>query len=133
MAGGGSSRRNFRDNNSDKKGTSGQPVQILTNYFKVTKLPQFEGLHQYVVSFDPDIQSQKLKGFLLFKMADLIGNVKVFDGMTLFLPKKLSEPEVERVVETRDGSSIKVKVVFTNEVPVNSPQVVQLMGILFRR
>ena len=51
----------------------------------------------------------------------------------LFLPKRLSENVVERCVQTRDGSSIKVKITDTNEVPVNSPQVVQLMGILFRR
>ena len=126
-------RRNFKDPAADKKGTSGNPVRILTNYFKVTKLPQFEGLHQYVVSFDPDIQSQKLKGFILFSIEDVIGKVKVFDGMTLFLPIRLPEPEIERVVKLRDESTIKVKVVFTNEVPVNSPQVVQLMGILFRR
>jgi len=125
--------RSFKDPATDKKGTSGEPVQILTNYFKVDKMPRFEGLHQYVVAFDPDIQSQKLKGFLLFSMQDVIGEVKVFDGMSLFLPRKLAEPVVERCVETRDGSSIKVKITHTNEVPVNSPQVVQLMGILFRR
>ena len=127
------SRRNFKDPAADKKGTSGTQVRILTNYFKVTKLPKFEGLHQYVCSFDPDIQSRKLKGFILSQITDDIGTVKVFDGMTLFLPIKTAEPVIERVVALRDGTQIKVKVVFTNEVPVNSPQIVQLMGILFRR
>jgi len=131
--GGEMARRTFKDPAADKKGTSGTPVRILTNYFKVTKLPTFEGLHQYVCSFDPDIQSRKLKGFILSQISDDIGTVKVFDGMTLFLPIKTAEPVIERVVALRDETQIKVKVVFTNEVPVNSPQIVQLMGILFRR
>jgi len=125
--------RRFKDPSVDKKGTGGRKVNIVSNYFQVTKLPNFSGLHQYVVSFEPDIQSIKLKGFLLFSMQDVIGEVRVFDGMTLFLPKKLADNETERGVVTRDGSSIKVKITFTNDVPENSPQVVQLMGILFRR
>jgi len=124
-------RRTFKNPEASKRGTSGTPVKILTNYFQVTKLPNFAGLYQYVCAFDPDVQSQKLKGFLMFKLQDVIGDVRVFDGMTLFLPKKVDD--FEQSVETRDGSCIKVKVTFTNDVPVNSPQVVQLMGILFRR
>ena len=108
-------------------------VSILSNYFSVTKLPSFQGLHQYVVSFDPDVQAQKLKNWLLFSMKDKIGETRVFDGMTLFLPIKLPQNEVQDAITLKDGSSVTVKITYTNAVPENSPQVVQLMGILFRR
>lgn len=123
----------FRDPAQSKTGTGGAPVNIVSNFFKVTHLPSFSGLFQYVVSFQPDIQSMKLKGFLMFSMEDMLGTVRCFDGMTLFLPKKLPDQDTCKVVTTRNGEDIKVKVSFTNQVPENSPAVVQLMNILFRR
>ena len=39
---------------SDFHGHSGIPVEIITNYYKVEKMPEFS-LNQYRVDFEPDI------------------------------------------------------------------------------
>ena len=123
----------FRDPKDNKQGSDGEKVQIVSNFFKVTKLPKFGGLYQYVVSFDPDVQSQKFKCFCLHAIEEVLGKTRCFDGMTLFLPKKLADVDTVRTVTTNSGDTITVKVSFTNQVPENSPAVVQLMNILFRR
>ena len=84
-------------------------------------------------SFNPDIQSPKLKSALLYDMEDVMGKTRCFDGMTLFLPIKLSEDVTIKQVTTRQGNDITIKVMFTNVVPENSPSRVQLMNILFRK
>lgn len=108
-------------------------MRIVSNFFKVSRLPKFCGLYQYCVSFDPDIQSMSLKGFLMYSMEDVIGTTRCFDGMTLFLPKKLPDQDTVKSVTLKNGDAVRVKVSFTNQVPENSPAVVQLMNILFRK
>jgi len=122
-----------RNDGQVKEGTAGQKCSIVSNFFKVKKLPVFTGLFQYNVSFDPDIQSNKLKSALLHDLDDILGTTRCFDGMTMFLPKKLEEPTTTKTVTTRQGNDITIKIMFTNAVPENSPSVVQLMNILFRK
>lgn len=124
-------------------GTAGQPLTIVSNFFKLTKTPENVGLFQYNVSFIPELNSGKLKSALLHELDDQIGKTRCFDGMTMFLPKKLELPITEVCVKTRgrknedgttkEGEDIKIRIMFTNEVPANSPSVVQLLNIQFRR
>jgi aubergine-like protein len=122
-----------RKEGSVKEGTAGTKVQIVSNFFKVLKLPNNTGLFQYNVTFEPDIQSNKLKSALLHDMDDILGTTRCFDGMSMFLPKKLPDAITTKTVKTRQGNDITLKVMFTNAVPENSPSVVQLMNILFRK
>jgi len=122
-----------RKEGQTKEGGAGNKVNIVSNFFKVQKLPVFTGLFQYNVTFEPDIQSNKLKSALLHELDDVLGTTRCFDGMTLFLPKKLADPITTRAVKTRQGNDITLKIMFTNVVPENSPSVVQLMNILFRK
>lgn len=123
----------LRAADKSKEGTAGQKLDIVSNFFKVVKLPKFAGLHQYNVSFDPDIQSGRLKSALLHNLDDILGETRIFDGMTMFLPIKLPDAVTSRAVKTNQGNDITVKVMYTNLVPENSPSVVQLMNILFRK
>lgn len=125
--------RAFRDPNESKQGVDGTPVNIVSNYFKVTRLPNFVGLFQYVVSITPDVGNTRFRHALLHKCNHIIGNTKCFDGMTLFLPLKLEEQHTSIPVKSEKGEDFVVKISFTNRVPENSPAVVQLMNILFKR
>ena len=95
-----------------KEGTAGQQVQIVSNFFKVEKLPNNKGIFQYNVSFDPDVQSPKLKGALLHDLDDVIGKTRCFDGMTMFLPIQLTEDPLVKTVTTRQGNDITIKIMF---------------------
>lgn len=123
-----------RDPKAQKSGfNTGTPVNIVSNHFRLIQLPNFNGLFQYHVGFQPEIQSTKLKCALLHELDDILGTVRCFDGMTMFLPLQLPDREIVRHVTTRQGDDVTIKIMFTNEVPANSPSVLQLLNILFRR
>jgi hypothetical protein len=70
-------------NCTDKKGTSGTPVQILCNYFRVLNRPDWI-LYQYHVDFAPVIDSKRTRIELMRAHDALFPQNKAFDGMTLY-------------------------------------------------
>ena len=117
--------------------------------------PPQSSLYQYNVSYSPPIESRGLHtgllsehtsrignvrvfdGMILFlphRRARLIGNVRAFDGMILFLPHRLPD-DVTEVVSTlrHDQSQVNLKITLTNEVAANSPVSLQVFNVIFRR
>ncbi|XP_041347966.1 piwi-like protein 1 isoform X1 [Gigantopelta aegis] len=117
----------------DKKGTSGRPIELSANYFRLETAPNLI-LYQYHVDYNPPIESRRLKAALLGAHEELLGKVRVFDGMILYLLKRLHEKKTE-VYSTRqyDGEQIRITITLTNELPPNSPQFIQVANIIFRR
>ncbi|KAL4223114.1 Piwi-like protein 1 [Mactra antiquata] len=140
--GGGDARQRRRRNDegvhtrpahiADKTGSSGTPIPLMTNYFALEQAPDWH-LYQYRVDFSPDVDSKKLRIALLYHHEELLGRTKAFDGMTLFLPRKLP-PETEVYSKRQyDNENIKITIKLTNELPPNSPQCIQVYNIIFRR
>ena len=65
-------------------------MPLYSNFFRLEMSPDYF-LHQYDVTFAPEIHSKKLRTGLLNEHKDLIGPVRAFDGQILFLPKRLPE------------------------------------------
>lgn len=61
---------------------------MFSNYIDL-KLEPGRGLFQYEVKFSPDIDSVALRRKLLNQHS--LGRAKTFDGVTLYLPTKLSQ------------------------------------------
>ncbi len=121
-------------NISVTRGDAGVPVQLRTNYFRLIQMPKFDGFYQYAVSFNPPIESRKLRFMLLKDHAEMLGSVRAFDGMILYLPMRLPETETRVVsVTKRDQTSVEIIIKFTNHIPFNSPTTLTLMSIIFRR
>ena len=115
-------------------GSYGRQLKVRTNYFRLIQHADFQGFFQYQVKYNPPIESRNLKFMLLKDHAELLGTVRAFDGMILYLPHRL--PEIEtKLMSTRrsDGSSVEITIKFTNEFPFNSPTTMQLLNIIFRR
>ena len=121
----------IREEGQLKVGTFGQPVDIVSNFFKVDF--KSADLHLYNVVFDPDIQSSRFKSAMLHKVDDVIGTTRCFDGMVMFLPKKLPELVTKKCVKSQKGEDITITITHRCAVPANSPSVVQLMNILFKK
>ena len=116
----------------DKKGATGKNIQLVTNHFRLMTKTNF-GVYQYNVSFNPEIESKRLRVALLKSRSDLIGQVHAFDGMMLFLPLRLQEPVTKVNLETRSGNAVEMTITLTNEIPKDSPSMLQLYNIIFRR
>jgi len=71
-------------------GTSGVPIKVVANLFKLERATNFH-LFQYRVDYNPEVPSKMMRRGMLKDHLDLIGNVYQFDGMTLFLPIRLEK------------------------------------------
>lgn len=134
--------RRSRDNPDDiatkpshvvsKKGATGGQVTLLTNHFKLKTKPSF-GIYQYNVSFNPEQESKRVRVGLLRSQSPVIGEVHAFDGMMLYLPIRLPETNTVLNLTKLNGDPVQMTIMFTNDVPKDSPSMMQLFNIIFRR
>lgn len=116
----------------DKKGAHGATIKLITNHFKLKTKTNF-GVYQYNVSFNPEMESKRVRVGLLRSQSEVIGQVHAFDGMILYLPKRLPEMETKINLTRPKGDTVEMTIKFTNEIPQDSPSMLQLYNIIFRR
>lgn len=126
-----------RPDGLNKQGSAGGPIPLVSNCFLLETRPNFM-IYQYSVSFSPEVDSKKVKFGLVLSQEELLGKVRAFDGMTMFLPMKLADPVTKIIVNRRrrdnpDGEPVEITITLTNELPQDSPTVMQLFNIILRR
>ena len=91
-------------------------------------------LYQYNVSYSPEVDNKKVRVAMINGQGELLGKPRAFDGMVLFMPRKLPEPVTKVVTKRRsDDSPVEITITLTNEIPPESPQCLQVYNIIFRR
>lgn len=121
------------DHLTDKRGSAGQPIPLRSNFVILRNRPNC-ALYQYSVSYSPPIESRGLRGGLLNEHTSLIGNVRAFDGMILFLPRRLPDDVTEVVsIMRHDQTQVRVTITLTNEVAASSPVSLQIFNVIFRK
>lgn len=116
----------------DKKGSTGGKITLLTNHFKLRTKPEF-GVYQYNVSFNPEQESKRVRVALLRNQRAIIGEVHAFDGMMLYLPIRLPETNTVINLTKQNGDPVQMTITYTNDVLRDSPSMMQLFNIIFRR
>ena len=116
----------------DKTGTSGQAIPLSANFINMKSRPN-SAMYQYNVGYAPPVESRGLRYLLLRQQEEIVGKVRIFDGMILYLPKRLPQDVTELLsVHPNDQSKIKLTVTLTNELGPTDPAFLQLLNILFR-
>ncbi|KAG4066173.1 hypothetical protein HA402_014473 [Bradysia odoriphaga] len=118
-------------NVQSKKGTSGTPVTLLTNYFRLLKQPDWQ-LYQYRVDFSPPVELRGLRNRVIFEQKSVLGGY-LFDGTLLFLSVKLPQEITQFMSSDRDGHLIQATVKYTNRVDMNTAISVQILNLILRR
>lgn len=113
-----------------KVGTSGTPVNLITNYFKVNEKPDFD-LIAYRVDFAPDISSTALKKKIMQCYSKDFGT-HVFDGSQLFLARRLKQDPMEIFHMGKDSRKILIKIRHTNVVDKSDGQFCQILNLFLR-
>ena len=117
----------------DKRGaTKAQEIRVTSNYIVLRSRPN-TALYQYHVKYEPNLEFKKLRIGLLCSQEHIIGKVKAFDGMILYLPIRLQDDVTEIQVKTRRDEDVKITITLTNELGANNPVCLQLFNIIFRR
>lgn len=121
----------------NKEGATGTKVEIVTNAYKLETRPNYM-IYQYNVAFSPEVDFKKVRIGLIAEQQQLLGNVRAFDGMTLFLPKKLPDP-ITKIVGLRkrrdnpEGEPVEITITLTNELPEFNPTSLHIYNIVLRK
>lgn len=119
------------DNAPSKQGTSGVPVELETNYFRIVKKPSWQ-LYLYRVDFAPEIEIRSLKEGMLYQQIKSFGP-SLFDGTVLYLTVKLEREVTEFVTKSnRDKQPYQIKVKFVGLVSPDTHQYLHVWRLLLR-
>ena len=116
----------------DKTGITGQQINVVSNYVVLRNRPNTVH-YQYHVTYEPQLEYKKLRIGLLFSQEQVIGKIRAFDGMILYLPIRLQDDVTTLQVRTNKGEDVKITITLTNELSANNPVCLQLFNIIFRR
>ena len=118
---------------TDKRGSSGTHIDVTSNFVVLRNRPDC-AIFQYNVSYSPQVDSRKRRLGMLYEQETLVGKVRAFDGMILYLPHRLPQDVTTVLTKTDEGQTdVTITITLTNEVHTNSPVCLQLFNILFRR
>ncbi|XP_030415680.1 piwi-like protein 4 isoform X3 [Gopherus evgoodei] len=115
-----------------KTGFSGIPVKVVTNLYSLG-LPKEWQLYQYHVTFNPELESRRLRLALLYSHTELLGKAKAFDGAILFLSQKLENQVTELVSVTKRGETVNITITLTNQLVSSSPVCIQFFNIILKK
>ncbi|KAG5670554.1 hypothetical protein PVAND_000808 [Polypedilum vanderplanki] len=113
-----------------KHGRAGKAFDSITNCITI-KCNKDSGVFEYEVRFQPEIDNMRLRGKYLAQLKDVIGSIKTFDGVTLYLPKKLEENNIEITTSLEGGEEVKIKFIFRRQKRL--AECVHLYNVLFER
>ncbi|XP_071789596.1 piwi-like protein 1 [Asterias amurensis] len=116
-----------------KEGSSGTKLEVYTNCFRLKAEDRWL-LYQYHVGFNPMIENPRARQAILRFHSEILGSPLAFDGMTLFLLRKLEQPVTKLRTKRKDSDAIvEVTVTLTNELAPTSPTCIQVYNIIFRK
>lgn len=89
-------------------------------------------MYEYEVRFEPELDSRGMKNKLLSEHRKELGEVKTFDGVTLYLPVQLQQ-EVTRYVSPHpvDASPVSISITFKRKRRLG--ECIHLYNVLFRK
>ncbi|KAK3877061.1 hypothetical protein Pcinc_018195 [Petrolisthes cinctipes] len=116
----------------DKKGTSGQPIHLRSNYYQLTATPALR-LCLYHVEFSPEEERTGARKALMRQHTNVLGNY-IFDGMQLFLSHKLGKDPLEMASKRPDNNTpYMVKIRFIKELPPSDPEYLKVFSLVVKR
>lgn len=69
-------------------GNAGQEMLMCSNMFHFQPISECH-IYQYHVDFSPDVPSKRLRMSMINSQAEVLGPIRITDGMLLFLPNPL--------------------------------------------
>ncbi|XP_015122024.1 piwi-like protein Siwi [Diachasma alloeum] len=120
---------------TNKKGTTGKPLQLTANYFKIKTKADW-CLYQYRVDFAPEEDRTAVRKGLLRLHKERLGSY-IFDGTVMYTANRLmapNEPSLELFAERRgDGERVRITVRLVGDMVKGDPHYLQFYNILARR
>ncbi|EAT40579.1 AAEL007698-PA [Aedes aegypti] len=115
-----------------KHGTTGQALQLNSNYFKLLKHIEWT-LYQYRLDFSPQCASMRLMQGLVNEHKKIFGGF-LFDGTQLFMVNKLRSDQLTlQSRHERTGDVYQLRIVHTGSVDMTNEAGIQVLNLILRR
>jgi len=114
------------------QGKGGKMLNVTSNYLRIEEKPN-TGVYEYEVRFIPNVDMRNERFRLIRQIEPIIGDVRTFDGVKLFLPKLLADKSTICDAVNVDGSSLKIVVNFKKKLELCSREMIQQFNIIFKR
>jgi len=112
------------------RGELGKTLNVTSNYLRIVATPN-TGVYEYEVRFNPNVDNRQDRFRLIRQIESTIGTVRTFDGVKLFLPKRLPEKSTECPVPEAGG--MKITVNFLRQLDLVDKKMIQQFNIIFSR
>lgn len=114
-----------------KTGSLGKEINLQTNYFRLLTTPQWK-IHQYHVSFSPEIELRRLKSGILSEHRELLGGY-LYDGSKLFTTTKLKEEKTILHTKSKQGENYMITIKYVGVISMTEWQSLQILNLILRR
>lgn len=115
-----------------KIGKDGEPIKLLSNYFRVKTKPQWRIVH-YHVEFTPELESVRVRCGVLSEHARSFGAGYLFDGKQLFTTKKFEEDVTVLQVKSKQGIDYTINIKYVGVISSVEPRFLQVLNLILRR
>jgi aubergine-like protein len=113
-----------------KHGKNGTPMNVVTNSIEIKCDPN-KGVFEYEVRTKPEIDHIPQRRKLLLQLADELGKIKTFDGVTLYLPFELEELPLIRTLTNDKNEPVEVKITLRRKKRL--ADCIHMYNVLFER
>lgn len=113
-----------------KMGSSGRPVELLTNYFPMQTIKNWD-IFQYRVDFVPDIPDTRIRKSLLAREKAKIGG-NCFDGTMMFTVKRVGVNEITTKLPTSE-ETIQIRIKEVGIMSRTDQRFLQIYNIILNR
>ncbi|XP_063975996.1 piwi-like protein Siwi isoform X2 [Diachasmimorpha longicaudata] len=115
-----------------KKGSSGYPITLQANYFKVLEHADW-CLYQYRVDFEPEEDHTMIKKGLVRQCREQLGSY-IFDGTVLYTANKFSPENTNlQAVRQHDNQQMRITLKLVGDMSRGDPHYLQFYNILTRK
>lgn len=114
-----------------KKGSQGKPIDLLANYFRLIRRPDWL-LYKYHVTFEPEVLMPRVRNALIFQHKPKFGGY-LFDGTQLFLTRRLDDHHLGLVSTSREDVEYRITLQFTIQIDMNGNESNQVFNLILRR
>lgn len=120
------------DAGQTKKGTSGKPLQLQANYFRLLKKPSWS-LYQYHVNFEPKIELVGLRKRFIYEQKPILGGYLYDNNAILYLTQRIPNDLLQVQAQDRDGNAYAMTIKWTSIVEMTTKESLQVLNVILRR
>ncbi|XP_065335975.1 piwi-like protein Siwi [Cloeon dipterum] len=112
----------------NKKGTSGTPLDLYSNFFEVSKLPNYS-FYQYCATFEPEVDRLGERRALLRMHSDTLKGF-LFDGTSLFTNIQYQSDPLVLFAQNSNKENVQILLKRTAQLDNTSSNYNQLLNII---